>query len=117
MDLHTFYTNIENQTISNKFYRNVKYTDDNIQIVLMNLQPGEDIPEEKHNGTQFIRIESGKGLAMVSGKSYNLHDGVSITIPKMTKHYIKNISNTPLTLYSIYSPPEHPKKLVQYEQP
>jgi quercetin dioxygenase-like cupin family protein len=112
-----FFTNIETTTLRNTNYRKVIYTDHNIQIVLMNLQPGEDIPLETHTGTQFIRVEGGKGEAIVAGKKYALSDGGSITIPPHTKHYVKNTSDEPLTLYSIYSPPEHKRGLVQKYQP
>lgn len=112
-----FVINIEGETLDNEYYRNVIYTDDNIQVVLMNLQPGEDIPEEIHDGTQFIRVESGIGEAIISGVKYDLKDGISVTIPSNTKHYIRNSSNVPLTLYSIYSPPEHPEVFFQHKQP
>ena len=78
-----------------------------------------DIHKEKHpNTTQLIRIEKGNGIAIVNGKRKNLSDGVLIIIPPNTTHYIKNTSKTePLQLYSVYSPPEHPKKLTQRNKP
>ncbi len=113
---NTSYLNIEKETQDNANYRKVIYTDSNIQIVLMNLQPGEDIPKETHSGTQFIRVEGGWGEAIVSDKVYTLSDGMVITIPPFNEHYIRNTSGIPLTLYSIYSPPEHEHGLVQHEQ-
>ena len=41
------YWNIESETLINPNYRKVIYTDSNIQIVLMNLQPDEDIPKDE----------------------------------------------------------------------
>jgi len=110
------YLNIEEETKNNVDYRRIIYTDDNIQIALMNLQEGEDIPEEVHDGTQFIRVESGEGEAIVGGKIYPLYDGISITIPRQTKHYVRNTSKDALTLYSIYSPPEHTDGLIEHKQ-
>lgn len=100
---------IEKETLQNKKYRHVINTTKNQQLVLMTLQPGEDIPQENHpNITQFIRIEKGHGIAVIEGKEYALHDGISITIPQGKSHYIKNNSESEdLHLYTIYSPPHH----------
>jgi len=115
--MDVFAIDIEDATKQNTNYRKVIYTDQNIQIVLMGLISGEDIPSEIHNGTQFIRVESGKGLAIVNNKKYILRDGDIITIPPHHKHYVKNNGNTMLKLYSIYSPPEHPINTLQETQP
>ena len=114
--MKTFSVNIEKATIKNVNYRKVIYTDENIQIALMGLIEGEDIPFETHYGTQFIRVESGRGLAIVEGKKYNLEDGSSITIPPHHKHYVKNNSKEILKLYTIYSPPEHKPGTIQESQ-
>lgn len=112
--------NIEKETIKNKNYMKVLYTvKGNMQLVLMSLNPGEDIPEEIHNNiTQFFRIESGMGYAKINGKRYTLKDGFTLIIPPGSKHYIKNTSKTePLKLYSIYSPEHHPNKKINKRQP
>ena len=103
------YRNIERDTLSNKMYRKVVYTTPTLQLVLMSLKPHEDIPKEIHKKTtQFIRVEAGSGLARVGRTEYKLKDGMSITIPPNTEHYIKNTSRTTdLKLYTLYSPPEH----------
>ena len=55
-------TNIEKDTIDNNNFRKVLYTSKHIQLVLMTLQPGEEIGEEVHDeNDQFFRIESGHG--------------------------------------------------------
>jgi mannose-6-phosphate isomerase-like protein (cupin superfamily) len=114
------FRNIESDTLKNNNYRKVIYTVPNeLQLVLMSLAPGEDIPVEVHNSTtQFIRVESGSGYVHIGTKKYNLKDGVSIVIPPKKKHYVKNTSkNKSLKLYTIYTPPEHPKNLIQKKQP
>ena len=41
----------------------------------MSLNPSEDIPKETHKKiSQFIRIESGRGVAIINGKKYILKD-------------------------------------------
>lgn len=109
MTSKSYYSNIENDTIQNRSYRRVHYTDDNIQIVLMALRSKEEIGEERHPGcTQFIRIEQGIGLAIVEGKGYILQDGTALTIPPGQLHNIINTSVETMHLYTIYSPPQHP---------
>ena len=58
-----FCINIEKETIKNKLYRKVIYTDKNQQIVLMSLNMGEYIPMETHKVTQFfLYIDIGKPM-------------------------------------------------------
>ena len=75
-----FSINIEKETINNKNYRKVIYTDSKQQIVLMSLNPGEYIHREAHNGTQFFRIEQGTGIAEIGTirKKIKLKDGIFI---------------------------------------
>jgi mannose-6-phosphate isomerase-like protein (cupin superfamily) len=120
--MSTFSINIENETLKNTNYRKVINTNKTQQIVLMSLQPGEDIPIEIHSNTsQFIRVEKGTGVAFIgklATKKIKLKDGVSLTVPPKTWHYIKNTSQKDdLKLYSIYSPPEHPPNKVNKRQP
>lgn len=102
-----FRTNIEKDTLTNKKYRKILHTTKELQVVLMSLKVGEDIPEEVHHATQFIRVESGRGVVVVSGHRYLLKDGVAIVIPSGKKHRIINTGDDELKLYTIYSPPQH----------
>ncbi len=108
---------LEKKTIANKKYRQVIYTNTQMQLVLMSLEPGEDIPSETHEVSQFIRVESGIAAVVLNKKRYNLHDGDSIIIDSGIPHYIRNIGKKTLKLYTIYSPPEHPKGAVDRRQP
>ena len=79
-----------------------------MQLVLMNLKPGEDIGEEIHQLDQFIRIESGEGKAILNGIVHMISDGFSIIVPAGTRHNLINTSsNEPLKIYTLYSPPNH----------
>jgi mannose-6-phosphate isomerase-like protein (cupin superfamily) len=107
--------NIEKQTIQNKNYRHVIYTTKNnkMQLVLMTLQPGDDIPFETHaDSDQFIRIESGNGKLTIDydgiQREYDLSDGIAFIIPAGTRHRVRNIGESELSLYSIYTPANHP---------
>jgi mannose-6-phosphate isomerase-like protein (cupin superfamily) len=103
-----YVTNIEEGTLSNKDFRRVLYTAKNTQLVLMSIQPNEDIGEEIHTLDQFIRVEAGHGVALLDGKEHRLSDGFAVVIPAGTKHNVVNDSATEeLKLYTLYSPPEH----------
>lgn len=105
-----YVTNIERETLSNEDFRRVLFTGRNTQLVLMTLKPGEDIGRETHEEhDQFIRVEAGRGVAMLAGKEHPLSDGVAVVIPAGVEHNIINTSaDSPLRLYTLYSPPEHP---------
>ena len=108
--INIFYENIEKKTLSNENYRDVAYTSKFQQFVYMSLKPLDTIHMETHpDHDQFIRIEKGRGVAIVNGIEYPLLDGIGLIIPAGSAHKIINLSNTEeLKLYSIYSPPEHP---------
>lgn len=105
-----YVTNIERDTLSNEDFRRVLFTGRNTQLVLMTLKPGEDIGRETHDEhDQFIRVEGGRGVAMLGGKEHALSDGVAVVIPAGVEHNIINTSaDSALRLYTLYSPPEHP---------
>ena len=63
---------------------------------------------------QFIRIESGYGKVYFGNHEQdlrevgNINENYAILIPAGTWHNIVNIGKTPLKLYSLYAPPQHP---------
>lgn len=107
-----YISNIEKETIENNNFRKVLYTGKNSQLVVMSLKPGEDIGEEVHEVDQFIRIEQGKGQAVLDGATYDVQDDFAIVVPAGVKHNVINNSDGEMKLYTIYSPPEHLKDTV-----
>lgn len=107
---------IEKKTLENPHFREVLYTAPHSQLVVMTLQPMEEIGMETHDdGDQFIRVESGEGQAIINGERHTLHDGVAVVIPAGTEHNVVNTSATePLRLYTVYSPAEHPDGTVHH---
>src|SRR5688500_13382803 len=100
---------IEQKTLDNKFFREVLYTAKNMQLVVMTLKQGEEIGVETHEDVdQFIRVESGEGVAILNGDKHALKDGMVVVIPSGVEHNVVNTSKEDLKLYSIYAPPEHP---------
>lgn len=106
--------NIEEKTLQGDHFREVLYTTERSQLVIMTLQVGEEIGMEHHTGhDQFIRIESGQGKAILDGEEHALEDGVAVVIPAGTEHNVINTSATDkLKLYTLYTPPEHPHGIV-----
>jgi mannose-6-phosphate isomerase-like protein (cupin superfamily) len=103
-----YVVDIEEVTKENKNFRKVLYTAKNSQLVLMSLRPGEEIGEEVHDLDQFIRIEKGKGKAVLDAVEHKIKDDYAIVIPAGTRHNIINTSkDEEMKLYTIYSPPEH----------
>ncbi|AHB40356.1 TPA: cupin domain-containing protein [candidate division WWE3 bacterium] len=109
-----FVANIMNETMSNENFRKVLATNKFSQLVVMALQPGENIGMEVHTDVdQFIRIEQGTGQAILDGEVSNISDDFAVVIPAGTEHDIINTSDTKLMkLYTIYSPAEHPDGVV-----
>jgi len=105
--MNGYVSNIEKLTLENEDFRRVLYTSKNGQLVLMTLQPGEDIGEEIHDVDQFFRVEAGSGQAVLDGMSHDVADGSAIIVPAGAKHNIINGSAGSMKLYTLYMPPHH----------
>jgi len=102
---------LEKDAVKNKFFRRVLFTGKHAQLVLMCLQPKEDIGNEVHgNVDQFFRVEEGKAKFVFNGKEeHQVGAGDAVVVPAGTYHNVINASATePLHLYTVYSPPQHP---------
>jgi mannose-6-phosphate isomerase-like protein (cupin superfamily) len=105
--------NIEEVTQKNNHFREVIYTATHTQLVVMSLLPGEDIGVESHgNVDQFFRIEKGTIEITMNGVKNILTQGMAAVVPAGTEHNLKNIGNTVVKLYTLYSPPNHPIKTI-----
>lgn len=101
--------NIEKSTKENNSFRKVLYTGKNSQLVLMSLPPGEEIGLETHpDNDQFLRFEMGQGEVVIDGKKHKIAADDAVIVPAGAEHNVINTSaETPLKLYTIYSPPHH----------
>lgn len=101
--------NIEEITRKNAYFRQVLYTGQHAQLVVMSLKPGEEIGMEVHDIVdQFLRVETGEGRVIINGEEHLVKDGDAFIVPAQAKHNVINTSSkNPLKLYSIYSPPHH----------
>lgn len=105
--MNGYIVNIEKETLENENYRKVLYTAKNSQLVLMTIQPGDEIGLEIHDLDQFIRVESGEATVILDDVEHKIEDDWAVVIPAGTKHNVVNTGDGPLRLYSVYSPPEH----------
>lgn len=110
-----FVVDIEKVTEANDTFRTALWTGEHLQLTLMSIPPKESIGLEMHDYLdQFIRIEDGKGLVMMGYQPDQLtlqqpvSDSDAFIIPAGTWHNLINTGSSPLKLYSIYAPPQHP---------
>ena len=106
-----YYVDIEKRTRENNHFREVLFTGQLIQLVVMSLKTGEEIGLETYLDTdQLICIEAGNGKAILDGLEYELKAGSAIIIPTGTEYNIINTSSTmSLKLYIVCIPPDYPK--------
>ncbi len=110
--MNPYFGKIEDLTLQNSYFRQVLFTGEHTQLVLMSLGPGEEIGAEVHETVdQFFRFEKGQGKVVVGeGEEHEVTDGDAVVIPAGTRHNIINASQTDdLKLYTLYSPPNHPE--------
>ena len=106
---------LETAVCQNTNFRTALWTGANLQLTAMCIPVGGEIGVEMHEDVdQLIGIENGCALVMM-GCSQNRMDmqkraghRCTVIIPAGTWHNIRNIGNTPLKVYSVYAPPNHP---------
>jgi mannose-6-phosphate isomerase-like protein (cupin superfamily) len=109
-----FIADIEKLTEDNEDFRRVLYTGKNLQLVLMAIQPGEDIGEEVHEDRdQFFRVEKGKGEVHIDGAPTPIKGDDAFIVPAGARHNVVNTGDKPLRLYTLYAPPEHRDGIVR----
>ena len=109
-----FCDDIERNTVENDDFRRVLYTGEHLQLVLMTLQPGEEIGAEVHpDRDQFFRFEEGSGAVDIDGRENRVEEDFAVIVPAGARHNVRNTGATPLRFYTIYGPPEHVDQLVE----
>jgi len=109
-----YHDDIERQTTGNNDFRRVLYTGHHLQLVLMTIQPGEEIGAEVHEDRdQFFRFEEGNGQVDIDDNTYDVEDGSGVIVPAGARHNVRNTGDAPLRLYTLYGPPEHVDRLVE----
>jgi mannose-6-phosphate isomerase-like protein (cupin superfamily) len=112
--MNGFVKNIEELAVKNGEFRRVLYTAKHCQLVLMSLNPKEEIGAEVHKLDQFFRVEEGAGEAVLDGVGTPIRAGFAVLVPAGANHNIINSGTVPLKLYTLYSPPNHRDGVVHH---
>ena len=103
-----YVADIEEKTLNNNYFRQVLFTADHSQLVVMTLQPGEEIGMEVHpEHDQFFRFEQGEGKVIIDGEESIVKADWAVVVPAGAQHNVINTGQEVMKLYTIYSPPEH----------
>lgn len=103
-----FVGDIEKLTEENTDFRRVLYTGNNLQLVLMSIEPGEEIGAEVHEDRdQFFRVEKGAGEIRIDDNVTRVEADDAFIVPAGARHNLVNTGDEPLRVYTIYGPPEH----------
>ena len=109
-----FVQDIEDLTLKNAEFRRVLYTAKHCQLVVMTLQPKEEIGAEVHTLDQFFRVEAGTGEAVLDGVRTPIRAGFALVVPAGANHNIVNTGSVALKLYTLYAPPNHRDGVVHH---
>jgi len=109
-----FVQDIEDLAVKNNEFRRVLYTAEHCQLVVMALNPKEEIGAEVHKLDQFFRVEEGTGEAILDGVTTAIKAGFAVVVPAGTHHNIINTGSAPLKLYTLYAPPNHRDGVVHH---
>lgn len=76
------FANIEELTEESTDFRRVLHTGSKLQLVLMSVEPGQELGGEIHADTdQFFRIEDGKGMIVIDWVTHTIKAGDGIVVP------------------------------------
>ncbi|HET8776933.1 MAG TPA: cupin domain-containing protein [Candidatus Limnocylindria bacterium] len=83
-------------------------TGEHEQVVVMTIQPGDEIGEEVHaDSDQVLVFVEGSGEARLDDVSTAVGPKNLVFVRAGTKHNFLNTGDVPLRLVTIYAPPEH----------
>ncbi len=93
-------------TLENTDFRREIFTNEHSQVVVMSVEPGEDVGEETHDVDQVLVFVAGEGQSILDGEHGSIRPGTLVSVPAGTLHNFVNTGQEPLKLYTIYAPPE-----------
>jgi len=92
----------------NAFFRQVLFTGEHSQLVVMSLNPGEEIGTEVHDVDQVLYAVEGDGEAILGGVAHPFEEGDVVCVPAGIEHNIVNTDDEPFKLFTVYAPAQHP---------
>ena len=78
-----------------------------MQLVVMCLQPGEEIGTEVHDVDQLIYVVEGEGRIVLDGRAESVDKGMVVCVPAGVQHNVISRPREPIRIFTIYAPPEH----------
>ena len=93
-------------TRENTDFRREILTNEHSQVVLMSVQPGDNVGEETHDVDQVLVFVEGEGESVLDGKRGRVGAGSLVSVPAGTLHNFVSTGTAPLKLYTIYAPPD-----------
>jgi len=111
--IETYIAKLKKEAKRNDFFRKVLFTGEHSQLVLMCLQPGEEVGTEVHEVDQLIFIVDGEGKIVLDGRGEKIEDGMVVCVPARLQHNVINTEDEPMRLFTVYAPPQHPAKTIQ----
>ena len=93
-------------TRANAYFRQEILTNEHSQLVLMSVEPGDDVGEETHDVDQVLVFVEGEGESVLNGERGRIGAGSLVSVPAGTLHNFINTGTAPLKLYTVYAPPE-----------
>ena len=110
---------IDAYTMANENFRTSLWTGTLLQVTVMSIPVGGEVGLELHTDVdQFLRIEDGHANVLMGDTEQSLtfnkpaEKDYAIIVPAGKWHNIINTGDTPLKLYSIYAPVQHPHSTV-----
>lgn len=89
----------------NSFFRQEVLTSEHSQLVVMSIEPGDDIGKEVHTVDQVLVFVSGQGEAVLSGERSPVGPDSLVVVPAGTPHNFVNAGQEPLKLFTVSAPP------------
>ena len=93
-------------TRANPYFLQEILTNEHSQVVLMSVEPGDDVGEETHDVDQVLVFVEGEGESVLNGERGRIGAGSLVSVPAGTQHNFINTGATRLKLYTVYAPPE-----------
>lgn len=104
----SFQTNILQKTKENDYFRQILFTSNKSQLVVMSINPGEDIGQETHEHVEQILFNlSGTGKVILNGVESDFNPGDVVVVTNGTTHNFINTGTEKLKIYTIYIPANH----------
>ncbi len=95
-------------------FRRVLFTGEHSQLVVMTLQPGEEIGEEVHDVDQSFVVLGGSGEAVIDGTVHPLATHTGFGVPAGARHNVVASGAEALRLLTVYAPAHHPAGTVHH---